>query len=285
MSNIKYVFFCSQDENDASEDSKSSFAAFLAKEIGPELAPSNKVCRRKRSKRLKTNRGVYEHLIAPPDGCHVGSEIIEERAYYSLKSFRSKDRVDRNPVPTRKMTMNESKAMHPNIPHRWVCDGRLLILEEPNHPGNIKLFQETWIRGQPVIVANVSKKLNPNLWSPHEFSRRFGHIRHDIVNTKTNKIIPKVPLKMFWDGFTNLNARMTDELGMPMLLKLKDWPADNDFAKALPEHFDDLMRVIPLKEYTQRKGKLNLAGYMPDFHIQPDLGPKVCLFQFRITPA
>ena len=85
----------------------------------------------------------------------------------------------------------------------------------------------------------------------------------------------KVPLKMFWDGFTNLNSRMTDEYGMPMLLKLKDWPADSDFARALPDHFNDLMSVIPLKEYTQRRGKLNLAGYMPDFHIKPDLGPKM----------
>jgi lysine-specific demethylase 3 len=43
-----------------------------------------------------------------------------------------------------------------------------------------------------VIVANVSKLLDPNLWSPESFSREFGHIRHDIVNTKSNKIIPKV---------------------------------------------------------------------------------------------
>ena len=74
------------------------------------------------------------------------------------------------------------------MPHRWVCDGKLLILEEPDHPDNIRLFQETWVRGQPVIVANVAKRLDQTLWSPQEFSRRFGHIRHDIVNTKTNKV-------------------------------------------------------------------------------------------------
>lgn len=173
------------------------------------------------------------------------------------------------------MTLTESKRTHPNVPHRWLCNGKLLMLEDPQHPNNIELFQETWIRGQPVIVANVAKLLNRKLWSPEEFSRRFGHIQHDIVNTKSNKTIPKVPLKMFWDGFTHLNSRMTDENGHTMLLKLKDWPADNDFAKSLPEHFDDLMSVIPLQDYTLRKGRLNLAGYMPDFHIKPDLGPKM----------
>ena len=91
------------------------------------------------------------------------------------------------------MTMGPSLGCHPGVPHRWVCDGKLLILEDPAHSGNIDLFQETWIRGQPVIVANV--KLDQTLWSPQEFSRRFGHIRHDIVNTKTNKVIPKVGLE------------------------------------------------------------------------------------------
>jgi hypothetical protein len=39
---------------------------------------------------------------------------------------------------------------------------------------------------------------------------------------------------MFWDGFNHLSKRMTDECGNPMLLKLKDWPPDNDFSNYLP---------------------------------------------------
>lgn len=126
-----------------------------------------------------------------------------------------------------------------------------------------------------MIVANVSKYLNMDLWSPDSFSRQFGHIRHDIVNTKSNKIIPKVPLKMFWDGFDHLAKRMEDDQGNPMLLKLKDWPPDNDFSNYLPERFDDLMKYIPLPDYTKREGRLNLASSMPDFFVRPDLGPKM----------
>ena len=137
------------------------------------------------------------------------------------------------------------------------------------------VLQENWIRGQPVIVQNVAKELDTNLWSPDSFRRRFGHVKHTLVNTKSGKNIPNVPLKMFWDGFENLNDRMLDENGMPMLLKLKDWPDDNDFKQFLPENFNDLMRVLPIKDYTLRTGHFNLASMMPDFFVRPDLGPKM----------
>lgn len=39
--------------------------------------------------------------------------------------------------------------------------------------------------------------------------------------------------------------------------------------------FDDLMRALPLKDYTQRDGKLNLASRLPTCFVRPDLGPKM----------
>ena len=111
-----------------------------------------------------------------------------------------------------------------------------------------------------------------NLWTPEAFNRDFGSEKNDIVNTKSGKIIPGVPLKMFWDGFEHLSKRMLDEFGNPMLLKLKDWPSDNDIIHRLPKRFEDLMKAIPLKEYTLRTGKFNLASCIPDFFVRPDLG-------------
>ena len=35
------------------------------------------------------------------------------------------------------------------------------------------------------------------------------------------------------------------------------------------------MRCLPLKEYTMRDGRFNLASFMPDFFVRPDLGPKM----------
>ena len=145
----------------------------------------------------------------------------------------------------------------------------------PSHENNIKMFQDQWIRGQPVIVANVHKELDMNLWRPSAFSAEFGHLEHPVVNTKTGKSII-VKMKSFWDGFENLGPRLTEpETGLPMLLKLKDWPDNNDLSNYLPTRFADLMKHLPLKEYTQREGRYNLASFMPDFFARPDLGPKM----------
>lgn len=35
------------------------------------------------------------------------------------------------------------------------------------------------------------------------------------------------------------------------------------------------MNVLPLGDYTQRKGKLNLASRLPEYFVRPDLGPKM----------
>ncbi|CAL8108030.1 unnamed protein product [Orchesella dallaii] len=82
-------------------------------------------------------------------------------------------------------------------------------------------------------------------------------------------------MKTFWDGFENVKSRLTDDNGLPMLLKLKDWPPEHDFAEMLPERFNDLMKALPLKEYTHRDGKLNLAARLPSLFCRPDLGPKM----------
>jgi hypothetical protein len=35
---------------------------------------------------------------------------------------------------------------------------------------------------------------------------------------------------------------MLDKQGMPMLLKLKDWPSEDDFAQYFPNRFADLIK-------------------------------------------
>lgn len=39
------------------------------------------------------------------------------------------------------MTLTESKLLYPDVPHAWLCDGKLLHLTDPMHPGNYKPFQ------------------------------------------------------------------------------------------------------------------------------------------------
>ena len=95
------------------------------------------------------------------------------------------------PPPSRVMT---SAVLDDPPPHLWLCDGRLLVLEENQHKNNMKLFQEQWRRGQPVVVANVSNNLDISLWSPKAFNEQFGMLKHNIVNCKTHKMIPQVDI-------------------------------------------------------------------------------------------
>ena len=60
-----------------------------------------------------------------------------------------------------------------------------------------------------------------------------------------------------------------------MMLKLKDWPPDQDFQSKMPEYFEDLMQALPFPSYTHRDGVLNLAKYFPRQYVPPDLGPKM----------
>jgi len=124
-------------------------------------------------------------------------------------------------------------------------------------------------------VSDVGNKLNSSLWHPESFSSDFGHQIHDLIDCTTSKFISDQPMSKFWNGFENSEERLRDEQGNAMLLKLKDWPPSADFAETLPDRFQDLMKCLPLKEYTHRNGKYNLASRLPDNYVRPDLGPKM----------
>ncbi|KZC07767.1 Lysine-specific demethylase 3B [Dufourea novaeangliae] len=181
----------------------------------------------------------------------------------------------REPLPIRIMTLTESKSLYPDVPHSWLCDGKLLRLNDPNNPNNYRIFQDQWKRGQPVIVSDVAKSLDMNLWHPDSFARDFGDEKNDLINCMTGNLVPNQPMRKFWEGFEHFSKRLKDERGNPMLLKLKDWPPGEDFAELLPSRFADLMKVLPLSEYTHRNGRLNLASRLPDCFVRPDLGPKM----------
>ncbi|XP_036291832.1 lysine-specific demethylase 3A isoform X8 [Pipistrellus kuhlii] len=161
-----------------------------------------------------------------------------------------------------------------DTPHYWLCDDRLLCLQDPNNKSNWNVFRECWKQGQPVMVSGVHHKLNTELWKPESFRKEFGSQEVDLVNCRTNEIITGATVGDFWDGFEDVPNRLKNEKE-PMVLKLKDWPPGEDFRDMMPSRFDDLMANIPLPEYTRRDGKLNLASRLPNYFVRPDLGPKM----------
>uniref|UniRef100_A0AAY4D450 Lysine-specific demethylase n=1 Tax=Denticeps clupeoides TaxID=299321 RepID=A0AAY4D450_9TELE len=177
-------------------------------------------------------------------------------------------------IPRREGVMGLS-VLDPHTSHSWLCDGRLLCLQDPGNTNNWKIFRECWKQGQPVLVSGIHKRLKNELWKPQAFSEEFGDQDVDLVNCRNCAIISDVKVRDFWDGFQVISKRLQGSDGQPMVLKLKDWPPGEDFRDMMPTRFDDLMDNLPLPEYTKRDGRLNLASRLPNFFVRPDLGPKM----------
>lgn len=178
-------------------------------------------------------------------------------------------------LPPRAMMLTNSTLIAPGVPHEWLCDGKLLRLTNANHPDNRILFQEVWKCGQPVMISEVAKSLNLDLWRPEAFLKDFGEKPNDLINCLNGNLVPNQPMRHFWEGFQCMKKRLLDANGKPMLLKLKDWPPGDDFAEILPTRYKDLMKGLPMPEYTLRTGNLNIASCLPKMFVPPDLGPKM----------
>ncbi|XP_037948514.1 lysine-specific demethylase 3A-like [Teleopsis dalmanni] len=178
-------------------------------------------------------------------------------------------------LPPQAMTLAHTMPLARGVPHEWLCDGKLLRLTNAMHPDNRILFQEVWKCGQPVMISEVANSLNLNLWKPEAFCRDFGDKPNDLINCLNGNLVPNQPMRHFWEGFQFINKRLLDSHGKPMLLKLKDWPPGDDFAEILPTRYGDLMKGLPMPEYTLRTGNLNIASCLPKMFVPPDLGPKM----------
>jgi len=159
--------------------------------------------------------------------------------------------------------------------HCWLDGNRLLQLLDPDDPGNIGMFREHWSRGVPIIVSNCDGNLDKKLWNPKAFLKNFGARENDLIDCSRNVVLVGHQMRRFWEGFECIGKRLRDGRGQPMILKLKDWPATEDFAEMLPNWFADLLQALPLHEYTDRTGSLNLVSRLPGFFVRPDLGPKM----------
>ncbi|XP_066930509.1 lysine-specific demethylase 3A-like isoform X2 [Clytia hemisphaerica] len=174
------------------------------------------------------------------------------------------------------MNVNIESAI-PSTPANcaWFCDGRMLHINQPRLTSQaMDLFKSEWAKGKPVIVSNVHKNMNRDLWTPESFERDFGGELNDIVNCFDGTIMEKMPIREFWRGFEKIKER--PECKQPVaLLKLKDWPPGTDFKEKLPNRFHDIMQALPASPYTHRNGEFNLSARLPDFFAVPDLGPKM----------
>uniref|UniRef100_A0A669B2M4 Lysine-specific demethylase n=1 Tax=Oreochromis niloticus TaxID=8128 RepID=A0A669B2M4_ORENI len=205
---------------------------------------------------------------------HIIASVVETKKAEGRRTGASEG-GELGALGSRKDGVMGLSVLEPHTSHSWLCDGRLLCLQDPSNSNNWKIFRECWKQGQPVLVSGIHKRLKTELWRPEAFSEEFGDQDVDLVNCRNCAIISDVKVREFWDGFEVISKRLQDADGRPMVLKLKDWPPGEDFRDMMPTRFDDLMDNLPLPEYTKRDGRLNLASRLPNFFVRPDLGPKM----------
>ncbi|MGH0159131.1 UNVERIFIED_CONTAM: hypothetical protein FKN15_062729 [Acipenser sinensis] len=203
---------------------------------------------------------------------HIIASVVETKKTAEVRKAESSTETQKE---VKKESVMGLSVLDPNTSHSWLCDGRLLCLQDPSNSNNWKIFRECWKQGQPVLVSAVHSKLEGGLWKPEAFSMEFGDQDVDLVNCRNCAIISDVKVRDFWDGFEVISKRLQGEDGQPMVLKLKDWPPGEDFRDMMPTRFHDLMDNLPLPEYTKRDGRLNLASRLPNYFVRPDLGPKM----------
>lgn len=128
---------------------------------------------------------------------------------------------------SRSMSQDTSNLFY-DVPHKWLCENKLLRLLDPLHVGNEDFFNDQWQRGQPVVISNVLDLFKKEYWLPQSFSNEFGSNIADFINCMNGNLVRNKEIALFWDGFEIVEKRLKDNEGTPMLLKLKDWPPDSE---------------------------------------------------------
>lgn len=94
-------------------------------------------------KKQKKNKGdILDDVISSVvDEKKDDDEEVKPFALSNVVKRYDRSGRGREELPVRIMTLTESKLLYPDVPHAWLCDGKLLHLTDPVHPGNYKPFQ------------------------------------------------------------------------------------------------------------------------------------------------
>lgn len=133
------------DSSDSEEGSFSTLRELLIrpshKANGSRAASpvQNTSTKTKKSSRMDTLDEVITSVIEDNvSKCELHNEKLELKHYVPRDNWHAKTR---GTLPIRIMTLTESKVLYPDIPHSWLCDGKLLRLSDSTHNGNYKIFR------------------------------------------------------------------------------------------------------------------------------------------------
>lgn len=163
---------------------------------------------------------------------HIIASVVETKKAEGRRTGASEG-SELGALGGRKEGVMGLSVLEPHTSHSWLCDGRLLCLQDPSNSNNWKIFRECWKQGQvrtqtwkavtlpdtdfwmwsflfifqPVLVSGIEKRLKSHLWQPEAFSKEFGDQDVDLVNCRNCAIISDVKVREFWDGFEIISSK------------------------------------------------------------------------------
>ncbi|KAG0366360.1 hypothetical protein BGZ54_005447 [Gamsiella multidivaricata] len=132
----------------------------------------------------------------------------------------------------------------------------------------IDSFRAAWLRGGAIVLSGVHKRLRRD-WSPAYLKRIHGKATVTAVDIATREA-QVMTLQQYLDQHFTGKTRQ----GAETAWKMSGWPLE-PFQDVLKELFHDLLRALPLPEYTRPHGAFNLARYFPVDQVGLDLSPKL----------
>lgn len=160
------------------------------------------------------NQMVYIHFIPSDVFEDISSQFknvivkLKEKQLWSINNSK----VD--PKKFDKMTTivgsNNSNALE--------CDKFLLLDSTANAKTDKKylknyeksifdIFDSEWQKRKPIIMKNVHKRMNQNIWTCKWFTEKYENndIKVDLVNCENDSVLVGQSMKWFWKGFEGQN--------------------------------------------------------------------------------
>ena len=163
------------------------------------------------------------------------------------------------------------------------------VLGAAAYASRLARFQTHWRRGDPVVVRGCAGSF-VGCWDPSVVAAAMvgdGDAEKSAVKLTdcASGGEVRLPVASFFAAFSDRAAfeALAREEGVGML-KLKDWPSEEEFRGKLPKHHASFVRMLPFQEYTNATdGPLNLSTKLPREWVPPDLGPKSYVAMGRAT--
>ncbi|EOA15338.1 hypothetical protein CARUB_v10004087mg [Capsella rubella] len=139
---------------------------------------------------------------------------------------------------------------------------------------NLDHFQTHWSKGHPVVVRSVLKGGSSLNWDPVAmFCCYLMTLNSKTGNTTDCMDWCKVDIdvKHFFLGSLSGKAETNT---CQERLKLEGWLSSSLFKEHFPNHYAEILNILPISHYMDpKRGLLNIAANLPDTVETPDFGP------------